>query len=56
MDPNEIILDKTPPYSLEAEKFFLGAILLDSEAITRVIDLLIRRIFIFMRTKIFTVL
>ncbi|MGA1839638.1 MAG: replicative DNA helicase [bacterium] len=40
MDPNGIILDKTPPHSLDAERFFLGAILIDSEAITKVIDFL----------------
>lgn len=40
MEPNGIILDKTPPHSIEAERFFLGALLLDSEAIIKVVDLL----------------
>jgi replicative DNA helicase len=40
LDPNGIILDKSPPHSLDAERFFLGAILIDSEAIAKVIDLL----------------
>lgn len=40
MDPEGILLDKTPPHSLEAERFFLGALLLDAEAINKVVDLL----------------
>ena len=40
MDPAELILDKTPPNSIEAERFLLGAIILDNEAINRVVDLI----------------
>ncbi len=39
MDPNDVTLTKSPPHSLEAERFLLGAILLDPNAINKVIDI-----------------